>query len=541
MFYDGEFIAAQQNMRIWETVMKGFFRSVFFGFLFLLMAISLGLSGQEAGAVISPAGWFPAEEELRELRVIQAPGGAVYVLRIAGGSFRISRGDGAEVLEDYWPEGLPEGISHVRDLKLSEFGPVQYAAFVGRESPAAESEAVYVLGLDHRGELRYYPRGETRPGMAVSEYRIVCSGDGSAAVYLLAGGRLTGIPGIGGSDSPGMIQDLGGSSDPVDRFDLIWDPRHELGCGWLILSREGEQRIILFLTRNNTLLIREAAGVFDEGTRIHLGMIFDGSPTCTIIRGADFELYQGGVGGINRIVSLRAPLPVSRYYPSAGTEGSFGILIGETGENARVFGVWGERGIAPVFQPWVEADPGGIAEIRYTGEDRLSIIYKKDRLWHAALVRPEPGVITDQTIEALREDSELCFSGGMGPGRIYFSAGGDVPELLFYGFGGDSGSGEAQGVEGGIWTLQGRLLIPEDIARHGIRWDEKPVDSPLYREDRIIPLASESGLIIAEPETQSFRFIESRFYTLSRRINGSVFFAGYTGETVILYRMGEAE
>jgi hypothetical protein len=508
--------------------MKGSFRSVFFGFLFLLMAISLGLSGQEAGAGISPAGWFPAEEDLRDLRVIQAPGG-VYVLRVAQGAFRVSRGDGAGAMEDYWPAGLPEGISQVRDLKLSEFGSVQYAAFVGRESPTAEAEAVYVLGLDHLGELRYYPRKETRPGMAVSEYRIVCSGDGSAAVYLLAGGRLTGIPGIGSPDSLGMIQDLGGSPDPVDRFDLIWDPRHELGCGWLSLSREGERRIILFLTRNNTLLIREEAGVFDEGTRVHLGMLFDGSPTCTIIRGADFELYQGGVGGINRIVSLRAPLPVSRYYPSAGTEDSVGILIGETGENARVFGVWGERGIAPVFQPWAEADSGGVAEIRYTGEDRLSIIYKKDRRWYAALVRPETGVIEDQTIEALREDSELCFIGGMGPGRIYFNAGGDVPELLSYGY------------EEDRWTLQGRLLIPEEIARQGIRWDEKPVDSPLYAADRIIPLAAESGLIIAEPEIQSFRFIESRFYTLSRRINGSVFFAGYTGDRVVLYRMGEAE
>jgi hypothetical protein len=71
-------------------------------------------------------------------------------------------------------------------------------------------------------------------------------------------------------------------------------------------------------------------------------------------------------------------------------------------------------------------------------------------------------------------------------------------------------------------------------------WDNRRVGAFLYADTPLIPLITPERFILCEPDSGRVQSIAYKRGTLSRRINGVILLAIYSGETITIYRQGEA-
>jgi hypothetical protein len=498
----------------------------FWVFAWLLMGLCLYGMGDEPVAVLM--GNFPAPEGLSELGLIHDGSGGVYILCIAGGEVTIVRRGVDGAFEPYHPAGFPGGLRDARQLRLNDSGPVQYAAFIGAENGI---EALYVLGLDDQAELSYYPLAETKTAASISRYALTVTEDGAAAVFALSEGRLYLVSGIGRAGGIPAALRISSTGDTVGDFGITGDYRQRHIGGWYTNVREGKTEVNLFLRLGNALLLRKPLGSYTGLVRVRGGMTMSGETTVKLINGNRVALYRNSEAGIMPEAAFEAPSPVLRYFSTAETGGSRGLLLGGDEGKTTVYGVVHENSGAPEFPAYVTIEQGFIAEIFFTGERRIALLYNENHAWYAAAIDIDRGFEGKEIIPGAGKYLNLFFE-TPAEGRLYFT-GDDAGETLgVYEF--TQGGSGAPG-----WKKTKSPVVPEAILREGIHWDTRPAaDSPPVVHT-IFPLMSDSGLILYDPGSEKFQALGLKRYAWSRRINGTIYLAGYTGDTVSLYRMEE--
>jgi hypothetical protein len=289
-----------------------------------LAAVCAGeLSAEPAAPVISRTAVVHASGRVDDFRVMQSPEGAVYLFLIDDGQLRILRGDGDGEFAAFWPEGLPaEAGGGARDLRLFEFPPLQYAAFVGREGP---SEAIYVLGLDFMGDLRWYPAPELRGFAGVAGYRLTASPHSGAAVFVLADGQLRYSAAIGAEDRMPLLRLITNSNERIDAdavnggFEVLRETAYPLGRGWFTVPGNGGQELSFFTLGEDLLLRRDRIGFFAGDLQVDAGIDGEGKSYFALVHGEDVAFYRGDGGAF-----LREQNPAAMGGGFAGSGGDGG-------------------------------------------------------------------------------------------------------------------------------------------------------------------------------------------------------------------------
>jgi hypothetical protein len=285
---------------------------------------------------------------------------------------------------------------------------------------------------------------------------------------------------------------------------MAWDMLHRTGSGWFTIPRKEGLELHFFLTRDNRLFSQESAGVYadaavtiardsDGGLAFVVTSVSYGTPDPHGTPGTQVDLYRGTAEGLKKETSFTVPVSVRQYHTGIGfgTGERLGILIGGSGaessgsEVETVYGVVNERRGLPVIRPWFVIDTGSVPEFFYTGEKEISLLYRNSGAWHSVWVDGEGDVTGEMRFPGLGNGAEILFVGGMRGLELYFidnSINTDDPRLVVY------------RLEGQEW-LRDSVSIPKILAGR--------------------------GALIA----------------ISHRINGRIYLAARTANTLVLYRM----
>ncbi|MDR2029784.1 MAG: hypothetical protein LBP93_09655 [Treponema sp.] len=489
----------------------------------ILLILGTALSGLEQYPVAALMGAVPAVEPITELGVINDLKGGAYVLSIAGEALTLIRGAAGGSLGPYEIPDFPGPALRARNLQLSATGPVQYAAFIGGRGL---SEGVCVLGLDHRGELVYYPVPETETPGPISEFIITGQYDGSAELYLLGDGRLSCVTGIGRRDKLRVYQSLSLNGETVEAFGIIEDIRQGPRYGWYRIQSGENSEVIVFSLSENGILKRDRLGIYSGDVRVSYGLAFDRTIILTLINKSRVEVFRETGAGFLRSLSFNVPVPVKRYYPPDQIGGNMGILTGGSGGEEQVYGVFYENTGTPVLKEWLSIRDGSVMDMIYAGNKQLAILYEDGEGWHSALVDLADGFLGERPIRGAESGARLLYSGGLGEISLCMGDKKDGGRLLFYGL-----------AKGGDWELLRQMPIPENIWETGIKGEDILSLNPFYFKPSIVPLASPAGLVLYEAETGAWQSITGIKRNWSRRINDRILLAVYTGRELALYRM----
>jgi hypothetical protein len=477
------------------------------------------------------AGSFSVSGDLTGLEVIHDGSGTVYVFAQSGGAIVIARKQGAAGLLPCEVEGFPRAVEKVRQLRLCETGPAQYAAFIGSENG---QEGLYMLGLDDEGGLVCYPLPESRTSFPIDSYAIRVSAGGSASVFVLSGGTLRLIGGAG----PGglrTVRDISSAGERVLDFAVTGDPRRRRTSGWYRFSRGGKNEISLFLELENSLIQRRSLGAYTESARIRSGMTMGGETTTLIMEGKRVELYRNNDSGIIAETAFEAPLPALRYISAAETGGERGLLVCGDENQFTLYGVIHERTGAPQFPVYLRPEKGVMAEMLYAGESRVLLVYSENRRWNAADIDLNRG---------LRGAAPLPAEGDY---RAWFSPGpGEPPQLCFIQDGPEQGLAVYAPAEAGSdavtytqdWERVKTYSLPPELLAELDGPAGPDAGLPAMAGGFMVSLSS-SVLVLEGPEGEGLQILRGSPRAFSRRINGCMYFAVYAGGVVSLYRQEE--
>jgi hypothetical protein len=486
------------------------------GFLFL----ALGSLFCEEANIARLAGTIPATGLVTEMEIMHDLLGGSYALYIADGKFNIARSGGSGRFAEYIPAGFtaPQGVA--RELRLSASGPVQYAAFIGSELGI---ERVYIFGLDYQGVLHYYPQAEITSSRGIARYEIEGSYAGNAGVYLLSGGRLSYIANIGERGQIATRQDISESGETVNDFGLGSSFGEETRYGWYRTA--GTPEVTLFSLNKNGLLHKEKTGM--DGN-ISTGITQEGAVTCVITDGTRVAVYQGASGVFSKMAAFDTDFPVARYYSASQNGGNTGLLTGEIADgssaglsagSSTIYRVLYESSGAPVIREWLT----GVEAYAhfFTQDKQRGLLYKQGETWCSIMLSD----MTGATEKALPDGAVFCYNAGIEQPRLY-ALDKTGKKLLVHEF------NRQRWVAVKIMDLsqQGHIEI----------WDSRRAGAFLYADTPLVPLVTPERLILCEPDSGRSQSIAYKRGTLSRRINGVILLAVYSGENITVYRHGEA-
>ncbi|MDR1909556.1 MAG: hypothetical protein LBQ35_06540 [Spirochaetaceae bacterium] len=288
-------------MRLFRVIMAGLFAAGLAGGLAAQTAAPAG----DAMPGVFRAGAVAAAGRIEDFRLMQTQDGAAYLFVIEDGRLRVFRGGGSGGFAEFSPDpALPPLNGGVRDLRLFDEPPLQYAAFIAR---GEDGEGIYVLGIDLEGALRYYPAPELRGFAGITEYRLAASVYSGAAVYVLAEGQLSCIANFcAGEDSEEapVRQLISRSGERIDSpggaFEVLREAAYPLGRGWITAAQEGGRELSFFALGEDLLLRREAAGFFEGEISVEAGIDGEGMSYFAVAHGEDFSLYRGDGGAFRR-------------------------------------------------------------------------------------------------------------------------------------------------------------------------------------------------------------------------------------------------
>jgi hypothetical protein len=455
-----------------------------YGLLFCLwVLVSLAASplfGAETNSLLLPLGTIPVQGPVEELEVIHDLHGGMYVLYIAGGEFRVIRGTRDGNFAAYTPEGFDASvgkISRARNLILSDTGPIQFAAYTGS---TGGTEQVFLLALDFEGVLKYIPLWDGNSFQSITGYVLTGSQNGGAALFILSGGRLNAITGLGLQDRLVLNQSISLFNEGPDAFEVFYDVWSRQFFGWYGLNRGEEREIILFSLTEGGSPVRQSAGSFSGDVRLNYGRDLDGSISYTLLNGREIIQYRGHAGGFNRVGSFTAPVTVQLYYPPI-TEDGWGLLTGGTGSEQQVFGVLHTKSAVPIFREWLTIENGSLINMLYTPNGDIFLFYQHEGKLCSLFINGETK--REIPIAAAGKDPAVVFITYEETPQIYILNEPRGNRLGIYRFNGES------------WQVLEQLDLPEAV----------------------------SGEI----------------YSRSRRINGEILLAVYHDDSIRLYRKGE--
>lgn len=427
---------------------------------------------------LTQAGSFPLKEAQTELKIMRDLQDGFFVFSISGGRLEVRRSGGTGNLELYQVEGLETGEARgeARHLTLQDLGPRRYAAFINRKDGA---ETVFLLALDHQGELHAYPIPETRTQGIIDDYRLTPDEDGPA-LYLLAQGVLSRITGVGDAQDLRIKRLLSDPKETVEAFDFAAHFSGGFASGWYRSLKQESRELTLISTGNNGLVYRENFGPWETGARMNGVMTLDGF-VYTFIAGKKVAVIEGTAHGLRVRSSFEAPVEVGRYIPARG-ESESGILLGGHEDGESIYGVGGENSGAPRFQRWFTLNGLSIREIIAVGERKIAALYLREGIWRSALINGEGVLLHDDPLGELSAGERLL-ERREGENRLYaVQDGGNLTALIF---------------DRDRWTTETALPLPEDSGEIGASAMSRMVNGVLFRAvqsgNRVLVYRQEGG------------------------------------------------
>ncbi|MDR2785523.1 MAG: hypothetical protein LBB83_06375 [Treponema sp.] len=503
--------------------MYGNVRNLFIGLCLFLCGTAL--FGRDSVPAFYPAGVFPASGSVSELKVLHDGLGNVYALYVEDGRFRALKADGRGSLEPYQVEGLDPDIYDARQLELSVFGTGQYAAFIGSLNG---SEGVFVLGLDFAGTLRYYPVPEMRGLGKVSGYFIAASSSKGAAVFVLSGGKLNCIAGIGGSGGLPVYVPVTGGGERIEgagSLDVMADFHYPLGRGWFTLEREGKREAVIFSLDGDFLVHRKSIGSYTGEIGPRNGMNIEGDSIVTFIREKHVEVYESDGAEFLRKQSFDAPEMALRY--DAVLE-SFGLLTAGTAGAEALYGVKDAGINAPLFEMWFKPAGGNETALFYEGADSFCLAGKRADGWYVTRLDSRGTVTGGERLEGIGAGEKLFAYGARDGFRLYFF---DPDRLVIT-------VCEKRDTR---WHALDPVELPAEIPAAGADWNGVAANHPLFLEDRLIPVNAKGGTLLFETGTGRISLLENSALHASRNINGIIYCAALNNGEIALSRIEEAE
>ncbi|WP_010259467.1 hypothetical protein [Treponema primitia] len=488
--------------------MKGFIA----GFVFLITGLIVG--GQENALIALPVGSRPESGDVTALELIQDFRGGMYILSITDGEFRILKGGQGEELKPYIIDGFDGNLLKARDLAMVSGGPEQYSAFIGTRDGV---EGIYLFGLSYMGELAYYPLRETESPAGIAAYSLISSNDQGLLIFILTDGRLNYISGGGRNDRITSSREISLRSEKVEDFEVFHDWGRKTNYGWYRVFREDHWEINFFLIGEQGLLIREETGPYETMPRIEHRESQDGNPAFTVLDNKSVSVYQISGGGFVRSLDFDAPLKVQRYIP--------GLLIGDTDTGEIIYGVSFEQSGIPVLKQLFSLPGASLIDIFSTGTNQISLIYYHDRTWRFALIDLAEGLKKEGPIQTLNEPARMFYTAGFLSPRFCVLKGNEENGILaFFRF------------EDENWKLLREIPAPRGSFFQG---EKNILLNPFYMENEIITMISPDMLVLIDDKNGKEQSLDLGTYTWSRRINGVIYLAVYTGNEITLYRMEE--
>jgi hypothetical protein len=502
---------------------------------FCCLLAGIGFKGYGDTPPVLGAGTFPVAGAVSGLGLIHDGAGTVYVLAQPGGeagSMTIARKQGEGEWAPYKPGGLPETITKARRLVLSAPGPVQYAAFIAQEEGL---EALYVLGLDDTAELVYYPLPETRSALPIDGYALRVAADGSASVFVLTGGVLRLISGAGRGGLR-TVRDISSPGERVLDFDAAGDPQRRRVSGWYRFSRAGKNEFTLFLELENSLVQRRSLGAYSGSARVRSGMTLGGETTTLIMDGKRVELYRHNDNGIIAEIRFEAPLPARRYISAAETGGDRGLLVCGDETQSVLYGVIHEKSGAPEFPVYLRPEDGFLAEMLYTGENRVLLVYQENQSWFTADIDLNRGLQGTASLPAEGDYRGWLSPDPGGPPRLCFVRADPSPTLTVYA---PRESDPANAVRyTQHWEPLASYSLPPELLADPAEGAE-PGDGLPAGASGLFMAPSKSVLALEGPENGELQILRGQPRAFSSRINGGIYFALYADGTLSFYRQEE--
>jgi hypothetical protein len=465
------------------------------------------------------AGAYPISGTVGEIRLLPEPGGSVFVLSTVNGELLMLKYEAGDSpasgsLFPYRSLGLPKGLTAVRALELSGRGPVRYAAFIGSEG--GHGEMIYLLEFDDAGELICTPIKETKTEGGITQYTLVCSPDGGSVLYVLSGGSLYCVSSVGVDLWKREYLGEGSPESPIEQFEILLDLKRQFTYGWYSRTRGGGKEFVLF-SLGNDVLFKENLGLRQGGAGITQSMTLEGDVLQILIAGEQVEVYRGRGNSFIRDANFNTPAPALGYYPLSSKSEMISVLLC----GREVYGVSRRFGV-PEFEKWFNSE--GNPSFNYSGDNKLSVLYKEAGLWRTALVHLERGLIRDKALE-LRESQRVFLT----PGKLFAQQGSDLPKFDVYGPEGIIGSFEIPR-EG--WEKFGDELFDMDAAQN-----EKLAQEFIFLPPEIVPLRTVEALVFLDIQTGENRYIPHKMYRAGPSLNGRAYFVCFTGDDIVLYRL----
>jgi hypothetical protein len=480
----------------------------------LVVLIAGGVGAQESSIALRDSFW-PEPGRVTEMRVIHDLQGGAYIPYIAERAFRVLKTGAGGKLGPYAPEGFDGGPLVARSLKAISDGPERYVAFIGRSG----GESVHLFGFGFHDALRYLPLAETKAG-AITDYSLVPSGNGGALVYTLAEGRLrsfsTGIRG----DTPRQSREISRPDENVEAFGVRRERDQEIHYGWYRVARKDYWELTLFSLNDAGNLVIERTGSRSHIPQVGYGVSPEGKAVFIIAAGSAVSVCHAEGLRFVRELNFEAPFKVKRYSPALLTGGPVGLLIGETEGAEVLYGVSHEQSGAPALRELFAGPSAEFLELFFTGNNRISLIYRADQTLGAALLRPEGGIIADRPLPVSAEGAVL-FQHPLRRNRVHVVSGsGELRSLFTFEF------------EGDAWRPAREAQIPPFFPEE--------IHFPFgFRNEELILMVSPEALMLCETESSGRQILEMNSYALSAAHNGVVYLAAGSESGIVLCRIEE--
>jgi hypothetical protein len=489
------------------------------------------IAGMGLGAPWASAPWASAQEaplarwesfwpepgRVTEMRAIHDLQGGVYVPYIADGAFRLLRAGVDGTLGPYAPEGFDGGSFGARSLKTISDGPERYVAFIGRSG----GESIHLFGFGFWDDLSYYPLAETKAA-AITDYSLVASGNGGVMVYTLAGGRLRSfVAGIRGA-APRQLREISRPDETVEAFEVRRERNQEISYGWYRVARKDYWELILFSLNDAGNLVVERTGSRSHIPQLEYDSSPDGKAVFIITAGKAVAVYHAEGLRCVRDLYFDAPFKAKRYSPALLTNGSVGLLIGETEGAEVLYGVSHEQSGAPALRELFAGPSAEILGLFPAGLNRVSLLYRSNQTVGAALLRPDSGIIADRPLPLSAEGAAL-FQHPLGKSRLYAVSGSGTEELSVL---------SMLEFENETWRPAWNTRIP--------RFFPEEMRSPIgLRDTELLLMSSPEALMLYEIETARQQTLEMNNYERSAALNGVVRLAVSSKNGIALYRIEE--
>jgi hypothetical protein len=482
-----------------------------------LVFLAACLGAQEAPIAL-PEGFWPEPRLVAEMRALHDLRGGVYVPYIAEDAFRVLRSGPGGKLSPYAPEGFDGDSLGARKLKAVEDGAERHVAFIGGRGGV---ESICLFGFDFWNDLSYYPLPETA-APAITDYALAPSGNGGAAVYTLAEGRLRSFFADLRGGAPPRSWDISRPGEKVEAFEVRRDRERETSCGWYRLAQEDRWEVVLFSLDDAGNLAVERTGSRASVPRLEYGVSAEGKAVFVVAAGSAVSVFHAEGSGFVRDLYFDAPFKAKQYSPALLTGFSAGLLIGETEGGEVLCGISHERSGAPALMELFSRPRMEVLDLSFVGGSRISLVYRSGETTGAALIDLEAGVVADGVLSG-PAGSALLFRSPPGGKRLYALSEAGPEEscvLSMFEFGGEA------------WRPAGALQIP--------RFVPEQIDFLTgVREDDLFLMASPEALMLLDLESSEAQILEAQNHDRTGALNGVVYLAASSEKGIDLRRIEE--